>query len=86
MPFNIHGIQPRTKVLGVYATPMASTSMPLFNWLFWQIFTASKALVARSNLTGQAKSLIGTQNDSNKGIIGIQLTELDYLMEHPIRV
>ena len=86
MPFNMHGIQPRTRALGDDATRIANTSMSLFLVLFSLIFTASKAKVARSNLTRQAKGLIDTQNDSNKGIIGIQLTELDYLMEHPIRV
>jgi hypothetical protein len=55
MPVNFHPIPLRTKVLGAYATPKASTLKALFLLLFSLIFTASKAEVARSNRAGQAK-------------------------------
>ena len=55
IPIRIRGIPPNTKLLGAYATPDFNTLKPLFNLLFYLIFKASKAEVARSNRAGQAK-------------------------------
>jgi hypothetical protein len=51
-------IPPDTTTLGAYATPDFNTSMSLSKLLFWLIFTASKAQVARLNCAGQAKLLL----------------------------
>ena len=59
MPYQNQLIPHDSKVLGADRTPNLARLMSLSKLLFYIIFPASKAEVARSNRAGQAKGLTG---------------------------